>query len=66
MEMSRRPRSDGSIAGLVAAAHLGVSDWRDLKVAANARRGSPYLPLGVGHIDAHTSSVVTCASSTVE
>lgn len=31
--------SDGSIDGLIVAARLGVTDWRDLKVAANARRG---------------------------
>jgi hypothetical protein len=30
--------SDGSIEGLIVAARLGVADWRDLRVAANARR----------------------------
>jgi hypothetical protein len=33
--------SDGSIEGLVVAARLGVDDWRDLTVAANARRSHP-------------------------
>jgi len=31
--------SDGSIEGLIVAARLGVTDWRDLKVAADARPG---------------------------
>ena len=30
--------SDGSVEGLIGAAHLAVTDWRDLKVAASARR----------------------------
>jgi hypothetical protein len=30
--------SDGTIEGLVQAALLAVTDWRDLKVAANTRR----------------------------
>jgi hypothetical protein len=33
--------SDGSIEGLIVAARLGVTDWRDLKVAADARRSHP-------------------------
>jgi len=33
--------SDGSIEGLIVAARLGVTDWRELKVAADARRGKP-------------------------
>jgi hypothetical protein len=33
--------SDGSIEGLIVAARLGVTDWRDLKVAADARRSRP-------------------------
>lgn len=32
---------DGSIEGLITAARLGVTDWRDLRVAAEARRGRP-------------------------
>ena len=31
--------SDGSVEGLIVAARLAVTDWRDLKMAANARRG---------------------------
>ena len=30
--------SDGTLDGLVAAAHLGITDWRDLRVAADKRR----------------------------
>jgi hypothetical protein len=30
--------SDGSIEGLVEAAHLALTDWRDLKMAAIAKR----------------------------
>ena len=30
--------SDGSVEGLIVAARLAVTDWRDLKVAADARR----------------------------
>lgn len=33
--------SDGTIEGLVVAARLAVTDWRDLKVAADARRSRP-------------------------
>ena len=33
--------SNGNIEGLIGAAHLAVTDWRDLKVAASARRGDP-------------------------
>ena len=32
--------SDGRIGGLVSAARLGLTDWRDLRVAADARRSS--------------------------
>ena len=32
--------SDGSLAGLIRAAHLAVSDWRDLRVAAEEHRPS--------------------------
>jgi hypothetical protein len=30
--------SDGTLEGFVAAAHLAVTDWRDLRVAADGRR----------------------------
>ena len=30
--------SDGTLDGLVAAAHLGITDWRDLRVAADELR----------------------------
>ena len=30
--------SGGTLDGLIAAAHLGVTDWRDLRVAADKRR----------------------------
>lgn len=33
--------SDGTIVGLIAACRLATIDWRDLKVAADDRRGSP-------------------------
>jgi len=33
--------SEGSIEGLVAAARLALTDWRDLKMAAAERRLSP-------------------------
>lgn len=32
--------SNGSIEGLIDAERLAVTDWRDLKVAASARRGA--------------------------
>lgn len=32
--------SDGALEGLVAAARLGLADWRDLRVAAGERRQS--------------------------
>ena len=31
--------SRGSLGGLIAAAHLAVTDWRDLELAADALRG---------------------------
>ena len=31
--------SEGSLAGLIAAAHLALTDWRDLKVAVAVVRG---------------------------
>lgn len=33
--------SDGTIEGLIQAALLAITDWRDLKVAAEERRNSP-------------------------
>jgi hypothetical protein len=30
--------SDGTLDGVIAAAHLGITDWRDLRVAADERR----------------------------
>ena len=30
--------SGGTLDGLIAAAHLGITDWRDLRVAADKRR----------------------------
>jgi hypothetical protein len=33
--------SDGTIEGLIQAALLAVTDWRDLKVAAEGRRNRP-------------------------
>lgn len=32
--------SEGSIEKLVVAAHLGLADWRDLRVVAEERRGT--------------------------
>jgi hypothetical protein len=37
--------SIASIEGLIVAARLGVVDRRDLKLAADARRSHPYLPV---------------------
>jgi hypothetical protein len=35
--------SDGSVEGLIVSARLGITDWRDVKVAADARRSRPQL-----------------------
>jgi hypothetical protein len=33
--------SRGDVTRLIGAVHLAVSDWRDTRVAADARRGNP-------------------------